>query len=356
MNKEIILKNKSINTKIIIKNNFISTYLKTLQKKDQKIFCVVDTKVRYIFKNLKRKKNFYIIYINGGEKIKSIDTYNKVCEKLLFNKIDRSSIIVGIGGGTIGDLSGFIASTLLRGINFNLIPTTLLSQVDSSIGGKNGVNSIYGKNLIGSFYQPYEVLIDTQILQSLPKREILAGYSEIVKHSLIKDAKFFNWLERNYINLLSLENKILETAILKSLKIKWGYVKKDPNENLTNHNSRSMLNFGHTIGHALERIYNYKTINHGEAISIGMIAEAKISNKLGYLSKKNLIKIIDHFKKINLKISDENLKKEKILTVIYKDKKNSNHKINLALLNKIGSSFFKRNIKIVDIKKLLKKI
>ena len=158
-------------------------------------------------------------------------------------------------------------STILRGIDFKLIPTTLLSQVDSSIGGKNGINVKNGKNMIGTFYNPSEVIIDTSILTSLPLREIKSGYAEIVKHSLIKDKIFFNWLEKNYKHIFNMDLDIIEKAVYRSIKIKLHYVQKDPYENLKNYNSRSILNFGHTVGHALEAFYSYnKKMNHGEAI------------------------------------------------------------------------------------------
>ena len=183
-------------------------------------------------------------------------------------------------------MAGFIASTLLRGIDLKLIPTTLLSQVDSSIGGKNGINSYSGKNLIGTFYHPSEVIIDTKILKTLPLREIKSGYVEILKHSLIKDLSFFKWLDKNYKKIFSYDFKIIEKAVFKSILIKSHFVKKDPKEKLKNHNSRAMLNFGHTIGHALETFYNYNKLNHGEAIAIGIIIESKISYKSGLFIKK----------------------------------------------------------------------
>ncbi len=354
MKTKILFKKKLQSTKIIIKNNYVNSYLKKLNKSNKKIFCIVDNKVKKIIEKKIISKNFIIIYLNCGEQIKSIKNYSFLIENLLSKNINRDSILISIGGGSLGDLTGFIASTVLRGVDFKLIPTTLLSQVDSSIGGKNGINSIYGKNLVGTFYHPSEVIIDTNFLRTLPKREIKSGYSEIIKHSLINDLSFFNWLDKNFDKLLNLDVKILERAIKQSLMIKLWYVKKDQYEKLTNYNSRAMLNFGHTIGHALETYYKYsKKFNHGEAISIGMIAECTISNKLGYLSDKNFEKIINHFKKAKLKIFDKNLSNNQIYKNILKDKKNSYSKINIILLRKIGKSFFKRNMNIKQIKKIL---
>ena len=285
MKNKLFIKNKKLKTSILIKKNYISKFIKNIAKKNEKVFCIIDSKIK-INLNFNKQKNIKIISIQCGEKIKTFDGYKNLAEKLIKNNVNRKSVIIAIGGGTLGDLAGFVASTVLRGLDFFLIPTTLLSQVDSSIGGKNGINTIYGKNLLGTFYQPKEVLIDISVLNSLPKKEIKSGYAEIIKHALIKDYSFFCWLEKNANKLLNLNKSILEKAIYKSIMIKLFYVKKDEKEFLLNNNSRAMLNFGHTIGHAIESHYNYKKFNHGEAISIGMITEAKISNYLGLLSSK----------------------------------------------------------------------
>jgi len=353
MIKKIKINNNHINTSIIIKSNYAARYLNFLSKNNRKIFCIVDNKVKNFFNDLE-KKNIHFTYLKCGEKIKKINYYEKIYEKLLSKGIDRNSILVCIGGGTLGDLCGFIASTILRGVEYKLIPTTLLSQVDSSIGGKNGINSKYGKNLIGSFYQPNEVIIDTKFLKMLPFREIKSGYAEIIKHALIKDKNFFNWLDKNYNKIFNLNTAVLENAILKSIMIKLWYVKNDPKEKLINLNSRAILNFGHTIGHSLETFYNYNSkLNHGEAISIGMLIEAKISNKLGYLSKIDLNKIEEHFKNAKLKLSDKNIKNYNLLNIIKKDKKNMNGNINIILLKSIGKSFFARNVKFNSIKQII---
>ena len=356
MNKELKINNNIFKSKIIFKKNYIEKYLNNLSKKNNKIFCIVDINVKYALKNILKKNNLKIIYLNCGEHIKNITTYNKIIEKLLDYKIDRDSIIVAIGGGTLGDLTGFIASSVLRGVNYKLIPTTLLSQVDSSIGGKNGINSSSGKNLIGSFYQPDEILIDVGILNSLPKREIKSGYSEIVKHAIIKDSNFFVWLEKNYSKIFKLEKNILEKAIFKSILIKSSFVKKDYKEKLKNEKSRAMLNFGHSIGHALENLYKYRNIKHGEAISIGMVVEAIISEKLGFIKSEKVETLINHFKKSGLKITDKKLKDPNIFRILQNDKKNSNNQINLVLLYDIGKPFYCRDIDIKILKKILRNI
>ena len=343
MKTKFYIKNKKLKTSILIKNNYISKFIEVIAKKNEKVFCILDSKIKIDLNHIKQK-NIKIFSINCGEKIKTFNGYKNLSEKLIKSNINRKSVLIAIGGGTLGDLVGFVASTVLRGLDFYLIPTTLLSQVDSSIGGKNGINTIYGKNLLGTFYQPKEVLIDISVLNSLPKKEIKSGYAEIIKHALIKDYSFFCWLEENTKKLLNLDKSILEKAIYKSIMIKFFYVKKDEKEFLLDNNSRAMLNFGHTIGHAIESHYNYKKFNHGEAISIGMITEAKISNYLGLLSSNDLNRILTHFKKHRLKVNDNILKDKTLINKITKDKKNFQNNIIFSLIDKIGSSIFYKKL------------
>ena len=355
MPTSLFIKDKKLKTSILIKKNYISTFVKNIAKKNEKVFCIVDSKIKNKF-NFIKEKNIKIITIESGEKVKTINGYKDLAEKLIKNNVNRKSVLVAIGGGTLGDLAGFISSTVLRGLDFFLIPTTLLSQVDSSIGGKNGINTTYGKNMLGTFYQPKEVLIDISVLNTLPNKEIKSGYAEIIKHALINDYNFFCWLEKNVDKLLNLNKSILEKAIYKSIMIKLFYVKKDEKECLQNSHSRAMLNFGHTIGHAIESHYNYKKINHGEAISIGMITEAKMSNFIGLLSSNELYRILMHFKKCNLKIFDKIIKEKKIIKIISKDKKNFNNNINFSLINKIGSSIFYKKLDKDKVYKILQNI
>ena len=355
MKTKLFIKNKKLKISILIKNNYILKYIEVIAKKNEKVFCVIDSKIKIDLKQIKQK-NLTIFSIQCGEKIKTFNEYKNLSEKLIKSNVNRKSALIAIGGGTLGDLTGFVASTVLRGLDFYLIPTTLLSQVDSSIGGKNGINTIYGKNLLGTFYQPKEVLIDISVLRSLSKKEIKSGYSEIIKHALIKDYSFFCWLEVNTKKLLNLDKPILEKAIYKSIMIKLFYVKKDEKEYLLDNNSRAMLNFGHTIGHAIESHYNYKKFNHGEAISIGMIAEAKISNYLGLLSSNELKRILTHFKKYRLKVNDNILKDKRLISKITKDKKNFQNIIIFSLIDKIGSSIFYKKLDKNKVYKILQNI
>ena len=355
MQNKLFIKNKKLKTEIIIKKNYISKFIIDIANKNEKVFCIIDSKIR-IDLNLSKQKNIKFISIQCGEKVKTFERYKDLSESLIKYNVNRKSVIIAIGGGTLGDLAGFVSSTVLRGLDFFLVPTTLLSQVDSSIGGKNGINTIYGKNLIGTFYQPKKVLIDISVLNSLPIREIKAGYAEIVKHALIKDYSFFYWLDENAIKLLNLNKYILEKAIYKSIMIKINYVIKDEKELLINNNSRAMLNFGHTIGHAIESHYVYKKFKHGEAISIGMITEAKISNYLGLLSSNDLERIIEHFKKCGLKIYDGILTDKKLIKKLTKDKKNFQNIINFSLIDKIGSSIFYNKLDKNKVQTILQKI
>ena len=345
MNKKIKIKSNEKNYYIEIKYNFLRNKLINLIDNNNKIIIIIDRNVEYLLNNIKFKNNIFIIKIKGSEKIKNFSNYEILTKKILSFGIDRNSIVIAIGGGTIGDLSGFVASTILRGVKFILIPTTLLSQVDSSIGGKNGINTNLGKNLIGTFYQPDEVFIDPKILKSLPKKEMQSGCAEIVKHALINDIFFFNWLDKNFKRIFKFEQNALVYAIHKSIKIKAKFIETDSKEILINNKSRALLNFGHTFGHALETLYEYKNkITHGEAISIGMIIASKLSNKLSTLKTSELIKITDHFCKVGLPIYDNKINNKKILSIIQKDKKNNDGKINLILLKKIGKAYYSRNV------------
>ena len=355
MKKQILIKTKSKKYKIFIENGSINTYLKSELRTDSKKFIIVDSKVsKKINKIIKNKKNVFLITVKGSEKLKSINSYWKIISKLLQKKIDRSSTIISIGGGTVGDLCGFISNTILRGVKFSLIPTTLLSQVDSSIGGKNGINSKYGKNLIGTFYQPDIVIIDPTILRSLPLKQLRSGYAEIVKHALINDKNFYIWLKKNLKNILLLKKNPLCYAILKSIKIKEKYVTSDEKEKLVNSSSRAMLNFGHTFGHALESINKYRSnLTHGEAISIGMILAAKISYRMKNIRRSELDDIIYHFKQAGLPYSTKSMINNKLYKAIAADKKNTNNKINLILLKKVGEAYYKRGLNITELKNLI---
>jgi 3-dehydroquinate synthase len=307
-------------------------------------------------KNSLGNKKIFIKFIIANEKNKDQKSINIITDFLLKENFSRQDCLISIGGGITGDIGGFAASIYKRGIQFINIPTTLLSQVDSSIGGKTGINTIYGKNLIGSFYQPKLVLSDINFLRSLPKREIVCGYGEILKHSLILNKRFYIFLNKNIFKVLGLKSPYIEKAIYESCKIKKIVVQKDEKEK----NLRKVLNFGHTFAHAYEASLGYsRKLNHGEAVLLGIYTAIKFSNKNKYLNRKDYHSIIDHFKNSKLPSNIRNFfnKKDtkKILSYMSKDKKNNSNQINLILLKKIGSPIISKNFKANTIKQFLKK-
>ena len=288
------------------------------------------------------KKKIFLHYFNSSEKNKNQKNINNILSILLSKNFNRNDCVISIGGGITGDVSGFAASMFKRGLKFVNIPTTLLSQVDSSIGGKTGINSKYGKNLIGAFYQPSLVISDIIFLKSLPKREIICGYGEILKHAIIADKKFFTFLDINGSKILNLKSPLIEKTIFKSCSIKKKVVEADEKEM----GLRKILNFGHTFAHAYEATLGYsKKLNHGEAVILGIKTAAKFSLSNNILSTKEFYLIENHLNKLNLPrninkfFSIKNL--NKILSFMKKDKKNNTNKINLVLLKKIGSPIYK---------------
>ena len=260
-NQEIKFKHNTSSYSIIIGKNTINILpkrIKLLCPKTKKIAVIVDKNIPANFKKkIKNKlKNYKVILVsfNASEKNKSIKSINYFLNLLLSKNFNRSDLVIGLGGGITGDVAGFVASIFKRGINFINVPTTLLAQVDAAIGGKTGINSNYGKNLIGAFYQPKLVISDTSFLKSLPNKEIICGYAEILKHSIIKDKIFFNWLRKNTEFIFKRRDKELTYAIKKSCEIKLHFVNKDVNEK----NLRMILNFGHTFAHAIEVKNNFQ--------------------------------------------------------------------------------------------------
>lgn len=269
----------------------------------------------------------------AGETSKNLDTVKLVYSRLIEHKFDRKDIIIALGGGVTGDLAGFIAATYLRGIDFIQIPTTLLAMADSSIGGKTGVDFMAYKNMIGAFHQPKLVYMNLSTLNTLPIREFNSGMSEIIKHGLIKDATYYSWLSANIDSIRSLDYDSLKKLVLISCNIKKDVVEADPKEQSV----RALLNFGHTIGHAIEKLKDFNLL-HGECISIGMVAAAFISYKRGYISKDQLDDIIRMLKGYDLPTSIEGLKAVDIYNVTRLDKKMQSDKIKFILLKDIGEA------------------
>ena len=359
---KLIIKTKSEIYPIIIGKNLVKNLSKILSENSinfNKCLLVIDTKIsrRTISKitnSLKRKKVFKYYY-EATERNKNQNKVNQILEILLKQNFSRQDCLIAIGGGITGDVGGFAASLFKRGLNFINLPTTLLSQVDSSVGGKTGVNTKQGKNLIGSFYQPKLVISDIEFLKSLPYREIVCGYAEILKHSLIKDKIFYNYLNKHVSKILKLKSPFIEKAIYKSCKIKKDVVEKDEKEK----GIRKMLNFGHTFAHAYEATFGYsKKLNHGEAVILGVRSAIKFSLEQKLIEKIEYQSIISHIDKLKLPLNIQeyfslnNL--VKIISFMTKDKKNNADKINLILLRKIGSTIIDNHYEARKIKKFLR--
>ena len=358
---KLIIKINNINYPILIGANLISNLSKIFIKNSiqfEKCLLVIDKKVpkiqvNKIKKSFKTKKIFSYL-INANEKNKNQKTINSILKFLLLKNFSRQDCLITIGGGITGDVGGFAASLFKRGMQFINVPTTLLSQVDSSIGGKTGINTSFGKNLIGSFYQPKLVISDIDFLKSLPKREIVCGYAEILKHSLIRNKNFFKYLKKNVFKILNLKSPHIEKAIYESCKIKKKIVEKDEKEMAL----RKVLNFGHTFAHAYEASLGYsRKLNHGEAVILGMKTALSFSLRENMISKNEYNLIINHIDNSGLPslikkyFSTKDL--NKILSFMIKDKKNNSEKINLILIKDIGKIKIDFQISYKKLKKYL---
>ncbi|HQC29173.1 MAG TPA: 3-dehydroquinate synthase [Methylotenera sp.] len=289
------------------------------------------------------------IILPDGEAYKNSETLNKIYDALLENHCERSTTLIALGGGVIGDLTGYAAATFLRGVPFIQIPTTLLSQVDSSVGGKTGINHPLGKNMIGAFYQPQAVLADIDTLQTLPPREFSAGLAEVVKYGLIRDADFFDWLETNIEKLMALDEAVLSYAIYRSCQNKAEVVARDEHEN----GERALLNLGHTFGHAIENAMGYGVWLHGEAVAAGTMMAADLSRRMGWLSQQEVERIHALLTKAKLPLDAPQLGVEKYLALMQLDKKVADGKIRLILQQGIGKSVITSDYNIEKLRETL---
>ena len=312
----------------------IGESLRNLQKylPAGKVVIITDTNVRHYYS--KDFPSCEVIEIGTGEKIKDLDTVKGIYGKLLELEIERSSFIVGIGGGIVCDIAGFVASTYLRGVRFGFVSSTLLSQVDASIGGKNGVNYRGYKNMVGVFSQPEFVICDIKLLETLPEREVLCGFAEVVKHAAIGDADLFSYLEEHYEEALGLNTDLIEKLVYDSIVIKSSIVNRDEKEK----GERRKLNFGHTFGHAIEKI---KGIPHGEAVSAGMVVATSLSEKRGHLPVKDAERITGLLKKLNLTTRPQ-VDLETVVDALRRDKKRKGDNIDFVLLQGIGHAVVER--------------
>jgi 3-dehydroquinate synthase len=283
----------------------------------------------------------FVAQVPDGEEHKSLAEASKLYARCVEYKLGRDSIIVGLGGGVIGDLAGYMAATFMRGLPIVQVPTTLLAQVDSSVGGKVAVNLPEGKNLVGSFYQPLLVYIDLAVLKTLPREEMEAGMAEVIKYGIILDKNFFEYLEENIESLRGLDWEVLETVVARCCRLKAGIVEKDEKES----GLRAILNFGHTLGHALETLTDYKKYRHGEAVAIGMVGACRIAEEMGMLKKEARDKIEHLIGKTGLpgRIGVE-LGVDGIIQILSLDKKVRAGKVGFVLPERIGKVVVRNDV------------
>jgi len=302
------------------------------------------------------------IEISRGERHKTLSQASRIYDRLVEVKAHRDSFIISLGGGVVGDITGFVAATYMRGVDYAQVPTTLLSQVDASVGGKTGVDHAKGKNLIGVFYQPKFVFIDVRTLTTLPEKELKTGLAEVIKYGVIEDADFFKFLEANshHLNTRAFEEeetmraslKVWHTIVVESCKIKARIVSQDERES----GLRMILNYGHTIGHAIETLTHYEKYTHGEAVSIGMVCAASIAKKMGRLDRQSFGRIKDLLDKLGLPTMVERLSARRIIDALSVDKKIRNGRMQFVLPTRIGKVEIRNNVPMKVVKKVLKEI
>jgi 3-dehydroquinate synthase len=325
-------------------------------KNYSKIFIITDRNVAQLHLSSLKKlvPGAEEIVLGAGEQTKSFASLESVCEEILSRGVDRKSLIIAFGGGVVGDLAGFIASVLLRGIDFIQVPTTLLACVDSSVGGKTAINSISGKNLIGSFYQPKLVICDLDFLVTLSERELKSGYGEVVKYGLINDVKFFEFLEKNYLKVFKKDSEVLAFIIKRSCEIKAQIVERDERES----GERALLNFGHTFGHIFETESGYSDeLLHGEAVALGMMMAVKMSQEFGFISGEDFLRVLTHFQNCGLIISPSQVRDKwnevNLVKHLFKDKKHEDSKLTFILIKEIGSAVIEKDVELEKFKKVL---
>ena len=319
-----------------------------------KAVCIVsNTTVAKLYLNeLKKSLNDYRVIeviLEDGEQFKNADSLNQIYTVLLDNKFNRDSTIIALGGGVVGDIAGFAAASFMRGIPFIQIPTTLLSQVDSSVGGKTGINHPLGKNMIGAFYQPQAVIIDMAVLQTLEVREISAGLAEVIKYGLIWDQDFFDHLENHIEDLKNLNVMQLEQAIYRSCEIKAEVVSQDERES----GLRAILNLGHTFGHAIENCLGYGEWLHGEAVGCGMVMAAQMSLAHGWIYDTDFDRIRKLIQAADLPIEKPQIPLHDFLAAMSLDKKNKNQDIYLVLQQGIGKAIVTKDYSFTELEKVL---
>ncbi len=331
---------------IVFNNEFeqLKDELLNLDLSFKKICIVTDSNVGPIYAEklkeiLEPIAQVVIFQFEAGEKNKHLGVIEEMYETLILNKFDRKDIMIALGGGVVGDMTGFCAATYLRGIDFIQVPTSLLAQVDSSVGGKTGVDFKKYKNMVGAFKMPKLVYMNLSSLNSLPEREYLSGMGEIIKHGLIQDKDFYNWLKENKDKIIDKDYDTLKTMVLESCNIKREVVEIDPTEK----GIRATLNFGHTIGHAVEKEKNFSLL-HGECVCIGMVAASLICNKLGKISDEELADIIKTIEEFKLPVLTSDIDAKSVLDATFNDKKMEGGKVKFVLLEEIGKAYITKEL------------
>jgi len=325
--KELEIKSSIGTSKIIVGESLknVSLYL----PENKRIVIITDTNVRKLYGH--QFPAATIVEIGAGEVNKTLDTVKLIIGKLIELELDRTCFILGIGGGIVCDVAGFVASVFMRGVDFGFVSTTLLAQVDASVGGKNGVNFEGFKNMVGVFALPRFVICDTTMLQTLPKEEVMSGFAEIVKHGAIASNDLFRYIENNVEKAMNLDPIVVDYFVYESNLIKSTVVNSDAREK----GERRKLNFGHTFGHAIEKV---SKISHGMAVSIGMVVAAELSVKKGLMQKSEADRLLNVLKKMHLPVNTVGLDKDKALEAMKHDKKREGDSINFILLENIGKA------------------
>lgn len=344
---------------IVIEKNFekLALCVEKLGIKGRKLAIVTDSNVGPIYAGavkaeLEKTGNAVFVYsFEAGESNKNLDTVQDVYEFLILNRFDRNDMIVALGGGVVGDLAGFTAASYLRGIDFIQVPTSLLAQVDSSIGGKTGVDFRAYKNMVGAFHQPKLVYMNISTLDTLNQRLFNSGFGEIIKHGFIKNADYYKWLKDNSEAINNRDKDILEEMIAESCNIKRIVVELDPTEK----GDRALLNFGHTLGHAIEKLMDFK-LYHGECVVLGMIAALRLSVTKGYLTEPEYESAIDMFKSYSFPTTVSGITAEQVVAVSKNDKKMDAGKVKFILLDRIGNAFIDKALTDDELKAALKDV
>lgn len=331
--------------------------LRDFHIEERKIAVIADSNTASLYGEEIRKilegncKKTVLYSFPAGEAQKTLDTVRDIYKKLIEEKLDRKDLLIALGGGVVGDITGYTAATYLRGVDFIQIPTTLLAQCDSSIGGKTGVDFDGYKNMVGAFYMPKLVYMNIGTLKTLDGRQFYSGFAEVMKHGLIKDAMFYEWLLDNLYEIQDRDPDVLEEMVMRSCTVKKLVVEKDPKEQ----GERALLNFGHTIGHAIEKYKNFEML-HGECVALGAVAAAFISWKHNWLSMEEYYEIRDMFVPFHLPISIDDIEPEEILTLTKSDKKMAAGQIRFILLKKVGKAVIDTTVSDEDILNALREI